>query len=385
MPDHDHNQAINRRQFLKLGAMSGLLASMPELAAANERTPIRLQAPAVMQVGVILPTELHTHRASRELLLGLQFASEQAAVPFTINLQTPKNLDQVFTAKSSAADIWLSLGTPLGLQMLSDSLPNQPIIAASLGEHFAVANPSPNLVINSFGLADAAWQSAVWASQQRGKRAIIIRSGALNGYDCAWGFEQGLLTAGAQLVADFSFSSQANLADLAAKVASLNPDVVYLALNAVESQQWWNSFQTSSKALWITPNTTLEAGLASRLRKQGLDLAHASGWSASSNQAFRQTFSKIYGAEPTRHHALGYDTALLIASKMAGTKAVSYAGLRGATTIDGFQTTQAATYLHFLVSQQRQALPVSLAALDQAKVQQQVGSIRSGIIQPYFE
>lgn len=382
MPDQDHNQAINRRQFLKLGAMSGLLASMPELAAANEGSPIRLREPEVMQVGVILPTELHSHRATLAFLAGLQFASEQAVVPFRFNLQTPQSLPQLFAAKAAAAvDVWLSLGTPLALQTLSANLPNQSIIAATLGEHFAVANPSPNMLINSFGMADAAWQSAVWAGQQRGKRAIIIRSTALSGYDCSWGFAQGLLAAGAELIGDFSFDST----DLAAKVASLNPDVVYLALNTAESQQWWQNYTTSSKALWITPNATIDAKLAQRLRKQGLDLVYAGGWSAASNPRFQQAFSKVYGAEPNRHHALGYDTALLIASIQTGQKTIHYDGLRGATTINTYRTSHAPTYLHFLVSQQRQATPISLAALDQSSVQQRLDSIRSGVIQPYFE
>ncbi|MCA0353204.1 MAG: hypothetical protein LCH85_14520 [Chloroflexi bacterium] len=381
MPDQDHNQAINRRQFLKLGAMSGLLASMPELAAANEGSPIRLREPEVMQVGVILPTELHSHRATLAFLAGLQFASEQAAVPFRFNLQTPQSLSHLFTAKAATADIWLSLGTAFGIQTLSDCLPNQAIIAATLGEHFAVANPSPNLLINSFGLADAAWQSAVWASQQRGKRAVIIRSTALSGYDCTWGFAQGLLVAGAELIGDFNFDS----ADLAAKVASLNPDVVYLALNAAESQQWWHSYTASSKTLWITPNATLDAKLAQRLRKQGLDIAYAGGWSVASNPSFQQAFSKVSGTETTHHHALGYDTALLIASARAGQKTIRYDGLRGATSINAYRTSHAPTYLHFLVSQQRQAAPISLAALDQSSVQQRLDSTRSGVIQPYFE
>ncbi len=382
MSDQDHNQAINRRQFLKLGAISGVLASMPELAAASERSLIRQREPEVMQVGLCLPTQLHSQHAVQELLLGLQFASAQAVVPFTFKLQAPQTIDQILSTKTTATR-WLSLGTPLGLQTLSESLPQQTIIAASLGEHFAVANPSPNLVINSFGMADAAWQSAVWASQQRGKRALILRSTTLSGYDCTWGFEQGLLAGGAQLIADFNVNAQANFDELAAKVTSLNPDLVYLALNAAESQQWWQSFTQSSKALWITPNPTLEPNLAQRLRKQGLELAYAGGWNPSTQQAFRDAFSKTYGTEPSQHHALGYDTALLIASTTTNTKAASYTGLRGPTSIDRFQTTNAPTYLHFLVSQKRQAAPISFAALDQAKVQQQLAAIRSGITQPY--
>lgn len=383
MPDQDHNQAINRRQFLKLGAISGVLASMPELAAASERSLIRQREPEVMQVGLCLPTQLHSQQAVQELLLGLQFASAQVVVPFRFKFQAPQTIDQILSSKPPATT-WLSLGTPLGLQMLSESLPQQTIIAASLGEHFAVANPSPNLLINSFGMADAAWQSAVWASQQRGKRALILRSTTLSGYDCTWGFEQGLLAGGAQLIADWNITPQTNLAELTAKVASLNLDLVYLALNAVESQQWWQSFTQRSNALWITPNPTLEPTLAQRLRKQGLELAYAGGWNASTQQAFREAFSKAYGTEPSQHHALGYDTALLIASTTASTNASSYSGLRGTTNIDRFQTTNAPTYLHFLVSQKRQAAPISFAALDQAKVQQQLAAIRSGVTQPYI-
>jgi branched-chain amino acid transport system substrate-binding protein len=377
MHDDYPSSGLSRRAFLRsAGLAAGALAAAPLLNAAPAWAAGPAPASALptgrdlLTIGVLLPRSTIYPALGSNFLAGMQLYCNQAADDARPGVrlvakdagfgrvQALAAAQQLLEADKAALVVGLS--NPALVDMLRGLFQTRRTVflTAGLGENVPrAADDSAYVFHHSLGAAEAAWALGRWAATHLGGRAAIATALYDSGYDALTAFRLGFTAAGGTVTTTQTTHLLANspaLPAVLAEIAAGRPDFLYAAYCGPAASDFVRAVQAGPAAgipLLGSPLLAGETALPS-LGKAALGIKTALGWTpaldTAENRAFVAAYTKQTGQAPDNLALLGYETARLAVTALAGAggdpargtrmrdalAAATFAGPRGPVAMD---------------------------------------------------
>ncbi len=347
MSEHHTLPGLSRRAFLRsAGLAAGALAAAPLLNA----TPAWAAGPKpagplpigrdLLTIGVLLPQSTIYPALGSNFLAGMQLYFNQAAdgTPAVRLVAEDAGFGQAQATVAAQklldtgkASLVVGLGNPMLAGMLRGLFQARRtfFLAAGLGENVPRQSADSAYVFHhTLGAWQGAWALGQWAATHLGRRAAVATSFYDSGYDMLSAFHLGFTAAGGTVATTQTTHLLANspaLPAVLAEIAATRPDFVYGAYCGPAAVDFVRAYAQAAP-LARTPllGSTFLAGETAlpTLGKAALGIKTALGWTpaleTAENRAFLAAYAKQTGQVADSPALLGYETAHLAATALAG-------------------------------------------------------------------